>query len=316
MRRAGFLAATLALPALPALPAVAQSSLTPLRIAVIPGDISAEAYYARDLGTFRKAGIDAQISPLMNGPAISTAIAAGAIDVGFGNVISIAVAHDRGIPQQIVAPANIHTTAIPTAGILVVPKDSPLKTARDLNGKVIAVSGLANIADLSVCAYVDKNGGDSRTVKFVEMRFAPMVAAVLSGKVDAALIDAANEQHLEGPNADLRLLTNTFDAVSPRFSPAVWFASATWTEKNVALTKSFVAIMAETATWANEHHAESAAILAANLSKPVSDILAVRRVPYGVKMTPDLVQPSIDLSVKYLHIAPFPAQEIISLLAR
>lgn len=315
MRRTVFLAGAGAL-ALPAAPALAQASLGTLRIAVIPGDIAAEAYYAKDLGTFKKAGIDAEVTPLANGPAISAAIVSGAVDVGFGNVISIAVAHDRGIPLQILAPANIHLSANPTAGILVVQKASPIQTARDLAGKTIAVNGLTNIAELSVRAYVDKNGGDARTLKFIEMPFAPMVAAVLSGRVDAASIDAANEQHLEGPNADLRLLANVFDAVAPRFSPAVWFASETWAEKNPALARAFIAVTAQTAAWANEHHAESAAILAANLKKTVAEIMEVRRVPYGLKMTPDLVQPSIDVCVKYLGIKPFPAQDIISPFAR
>jgi len=63
-------ASALAAAALSATPAFAQTTQT-LRIALIPGDISGEAYYAKDLGFFKKAGYEVEFTPITSGAAIS-----------------------------------------------------------------------------------------------------------------------------------------------------------------------------------------------------------------------------------------------------
>jgi NitT/TauT family transport system substrate-binding protein len=296
-------------------PAGAQTA-TGLRIALIPGDIAAQPYYAIDEGFFKRAGIDAAITPITGGPAIASAVASGAVDIGYSNVVSLAVAHDKGLPVTIVAPANLHTTQVVTAGILTVLKSGPLRGAKDLNGKTVAVNALNNISDVAVRAWMDANGGDSRSLKFAEIPFPLMPEAVRTGRVDAASIDAANEQILSRPDGDLRRLANVFDAVGSRFVVSVWFSTAGWVERNAASAKTFVAVMSQTATWANANHGASAVILAKYLSKKTEDIEAVTRVPYATRLTPDLVQPSIDVAVKYLGIKPFAAPELIGALAR
>ncbi len=126
-----------------ALPARARAA-DALHIASIPLDAGAEAYYAYDLGYFRDAGIDAQVDSIPSGAAIASAVASGAIDIGFSNLISIAVAYKHNVPVTLLAPGSLYTASIPTS-VLMVPKNSPVKTARDLNGKTLAVNGLKTI---------------------------------------------------------------------------------------------------------------------------------------------------------------------------
>ena len=313
--RARFLAAAAAFGAATQRPAFAQPAPT-LRVALIPGDIAAEVYYAVDLGYFKKAGFDVELTPITQGPAIMAAVVSGAVDIGYSNVVSLAIGHDRGLPVTIVAPANLHTSQIVTAGILTVLKSSPLRTAKDLNGKTIAVNALNNISDVAVRAWMDANGGDSKTLKFTEVPFPLMPDAVRTGRVDAASIDAANEQVLTKPDGDLRRLADVFDAVGNRFVVSVWFATSAWVAGHQAEAKAFVAVMNQTATWANANHPASAEILAKYLKKTPEAIQSVTRCPYVVRLTPDLVQPSIDVAVKYIGIKPFAAPEMINPLAR
>jgi len=287
-----------------------------LRLALIPGDIAAQPYYAIDEGFFRRAGIDAAVTPITGGPAIASAVLSNAVDIGYSNVVSLAVGHDRGLPLAMIAPANLHTTQVVTAGILTVLKAAPIHAAKDLNGKTVAVNALNNISDVAVRAWMDANGGDAHSLKFTEMPFPLMPEAVRTGRVDAASIDAANEQILARPDGDLRRLANVFDAVGSRFVVSVWFTTTAWLEQNAAMAKAFVAVMSQTATWANANHPASAVILAKYLNKKTEDIEAVTRAPYAARLTPDLVQPSIDVAVKYLGIKPFRASEMISPLAR
>jgi len=196
-------------------------------------------------------------------------------------------------------------------------KNGPIKTAKDLAGKIVAVNGLNNISSVSVQAWVDKNGGDWKSVKFAEMPFPQMPDAVRSGRVDAASIDAANEQLLMKPDSDLRRLDNVFNAVGTHFTPSCWFTTTSWVSANPAEAKAFVSVMAQAATWANANHAASAAILGPYLSKTAQEIDSVTRAPYATRLTPDLVQPSIDAAFKYgLIKKSFPASDLISTLAR
>src|SRR6185437_7554997 len=129
---------------------------------------------------------DAEVTTLNFGQAVASAIAGGAADIGQSNIVSLATAHERGIDVAIVAPAGYYLAKAPTS-MLLVAKSSPLRTAKDFAGKTVAVNGLKNITQLSVQLWLDENGGDSNAVKFLELPFSEMGAALDGGRVDAAL---------------------------------------------------------------------------------------------------------------------------------
>jgi NitT/TauT family transport system substrate-binding protein len=293
-------------------PASAQA-LAPINVAAIPSDISGSAYYAAANGYFKKAGMEATFGSFNSGPAIAAAVVSGAADVGYSNVISLAIAHSKGLPVTILVPANLHVHNAPTAGLLAVKADSPIKTAKDFNGKIIAVIGLNNIADIAAREWIDKNGGDAKTVKSVELPFSAMKAAIEAGRVDGGVLDATGDPTLGKPGDTLRLVASTFDAVSQRFAPSVWFTTTDWVTKNPARAKAFVGAMREAGAWANTHHKESAIILAKYANNTPEQIDSYTRATYGDKLPPDLIQPNIDAAFKYgLIKTAFPASDIIS----
>lgn len=292
---------------------VAAREPSNVTIAAIPSDIAAEAYYAEQLGYFRKAGLASRLMPFTNGPSIAAAVVSGSADLGFSNVISLAIAHLRGLPFTILAPANLHVHGAPTAGILAVKKTSPIQSAKDLDGKTVAVTGLNNIAHIAARLWIDKNGGDSSKVKFIELPFSEMSPAIVAGRVDAAALDAIGDPTAGKPDDPLRRLGSTFDAVSPRFAPSVWFTTKAWVEKHPTEAKSFVAVMRQTASWANAHHHESAVLLTGFTHRSVAQIESVTRTTYGERISPELIQPDIDAAARYAVIKnAFSAAELIS----
>src|SRR5665213_1870616 len=114
-------------------PLFAQS-LTSLKVATTPTDIGAQLFYATDMGFFKAAGIEANTQVISNGAAITSAVLGGAIDVAQSNIVSLALAHQRGLDIVVIAPAGIYSSKEPTSA-LVVAKSSTYKTAKDLNGK-------------------------------------------------------------------------------------------------------------------------------------------------------------------------------------
>jgi NitT/TauT family transport system substrate-binding protein len=192
-------------------------------------------------------------------------------------------------------------------------KTSSITKAADFNGKIIAVTGINNISDIAAREWIDKNGGDSKTVKSVELPLPEMKAALESGRVDGANLDTTSDPTLNKPGDTLRFIGSTFDAVSPRFAPSVWFSTNDWVAKHPAAAKAFVAGMRESAVWAATHHRESADILSKYTHVTPAQINLVTRVTYGEHLTPDLIQPNMDAAVKFGVLkAAFPITDMIS----
>src|SRR5277367_6818182 len=123
--------------------------LIKIHIISVPIDVAAEPYYAVEMGFFRKAGIDAEVSSLANCPAIIAALVAGTVEFGSGGTVSVATAHEKCIPLVVVAPAGFYSDKAPTEQ-LVVAKTSSITQPKDLNGKTVAISGLKTIAEASL----------------------------------------------------------------------------------------------------------------------------------------------------------------------
>lgn len=278
----------------------AQNALIPFRVATIPSEFSAEVYYAKELGFFEKAGLDVAITPVQSGPAIVAALMGGAVDVGYSNILSVLIARDKGLPVTIVMPANLYQTKSATIGILAVAKTSPIHTAKDLDGKTVAVNGLNSMPHLGVRNWIDKNGGDSNTVKFIEVPFSSMAQALLSGRIDASgTFDTTSDPDLGKPGDPFRLVAQTFDAVSPNFVSGSWFSSDDFVAKHADATKRFIMAMKQAAVWANTHHHESALILAKYLNVPAATYETAVRTGFATGFKPESIKPIIDLAVRY-----------------
>jgi NitT/TauT family transport system substrate-binding protein len=239
---------------------------------------------------------------------LASAVAGGAIDIGQSNVVSISSAHERGIPFVIVAPASLYTSKQPQSALMVA-ANSPIRTAKDLNGKTIAVNGLQTISQLGPEAWIDQNGGTLSTVKFIEMPFGAMTDALKAGRVDAALI---SEPTLTDSRAHgVRLLDNVYDAIGNDFLIGSWFTTSAWAKAHPDLVRKYVAVMAQTARWANTHHAESAKILQAETQTTVTP--TTMRVIFGETLNNAQIQHLIDACAKYGVIKErFPAADIIA----
>ena len=78
----------------------------------------------------------------------------GDYQIGFSNTISLLIAASKNLPVQIISPgrARRHRTSREAWADLLVPKDAPIKDAKDLEGKTIAVNTLNNICEVTINA--------------------------------------------------------------------------------------------------------------------------------------------------------------------
>jgi NitT/TauT family transport system substrate-binding protein len=290
-----------------AVPASAQTT-TKLRVATTPIDIGAEVLWARDLGFFKKAGLDVDVQLINNGAAIASAVSGGAVDVAQGNLVTLATAHERGLPFVLIAPAGMYSSASPTTQ-MVVAKNSPLKTAKDLNGKTIGVSGLQNITQIAAVDWMTQNGGDPSTVHWIELPFPQMEAAVAAGRVQAAVI--AEPFLSDALDKETRAFAPIYDAIGTRFLIGAWFTTDAWAKAHPDVVKRFADVIEETAKWANGHHAESATILSKYTKAPIKP--NIKRASFAERLTASEIQPMIDATAKAKVLkSAFPANELFA----
>ncbi len=252
----------------------------------------------------------AEIQSISNGSAITAAVVSGAVDVGFANVLSLASAHQRGVPITLIAPASIYTTQAPTS-VLMVPNDSHARAAHDLDGKTIAVNGLKNITQLAPEAWLDTHGGDSKTVRFVEMPFPDMPLALTSHRVDAALVAEPVLTEARGP---ARVFAKAYDGIAPVFLIGAWFTSVAWAKQHPDLVRRFDDAMRATSQWANApaHHERSADVLSRSTKLPPELVRRITRAKYAERLDPHFMQSTIDAAAKYAILSSsFPATELV-----
>ncbi len=290
--------------------ASAQTKRTTIVSAGLPEDSATPVLYAIENGAFAKAGLDVTMQVQRSGPAVATGIAGGSYQIGKVSLNPLIDAHGRNIPFTIIAPGGMSTIDHPIAGLMVA-KDSKIKTAKDLNGQTIAVGALSDIFTLALRTWVDKNGGDSTSLKLVEIPISAIAAAIESGRVVAG---SANEPILGNAieSGKVKILARTFDAIGPRFMFTAWVAMKPWADANRAACEAFRKVVLETAAYGNKNPDKTVDAIAKFTLLEPSDVKKMARTQAATSLDPALIQPVIDIAARYKDIpARFEAKELI-----
>ena len=311
LSRREMLAACAAIPAgIAAGAAIPANAADPvkIRIATAASETSGAAMYAQDLGYFTQAGLAADLAFFQSGAVIVNTVVSGSADFGSSAVSSLALARGRGLPVTIVAPGGLSTGKEISA--IIVLKDGP-RTAAELNAKTMAVPGLNTFSQYTAQLWIDKNGGDSRTVKFVELPVPEMSTALDSHRVDAATTFEPGIT-LAMATGNFRVLGNCSAVVAPRWLNSVWFSTDSYVQQNPDVTRRFAGALRQAAVWANSHLEQSGQILV-KYSK-LDPALAARMVrdQQGTVLTPELLQPNLDVLARYSALPnPVTVQQLV-----
>src|SRR5918992_6108231 len=273
---------------------------------------NAALFVAMEKGFFKAEGLELETLPLAGGAPIINGVTSGDLQFGWSNVISLYQAHVEGFDFKLIAGGATNVKANKESHAIHVAKNSSIKTAKDLEGKTVAVNTLNNIVHLMAMAWIDKNGGGSSKVKFVEVPFPQMEATLSAGKVDAISVHepfatAAVEK------GGTRVLAQPWGDVLPKFLIASWFASEKWIQKNKQTAQAFVRAINRgiDAIHADSEASRSAMIKWAGLSANLAGKIGLPIFEKGLS-DKDL-QSTIDLTAKYKMISrSFKARELVS----
>jgi NitT/TauT family transport system substrate-binding protein len=310
-RRAEFLGAGAAFVAVPG----RLRAQTPAKIRMAAsgaGEDIAVALWAVQSGLFQKYGLDVDVSRLNNSASVTAAVLGGALDIGKASLFGIILARGKGLPIVLEAAAALYSSSKPDTA-MVVAKDSPIQNARDLNRKTIASASLGDLFTLLNSAWIDQNGGDSHTVKYLELPAPALADALVAGRVDAGslpeptLTDAVR-------SGKCRIIGYPNDVIGKLSVVTAYFCTTGFAAQNVAALRRFRKAMDESVAYVKAHQDEMNVLVAKYTGVDLKK-LATKNSTLATSanlLDARLTQPTIDIAAKYNAIPKaFPARDMI-----
>jgi ABC-type nitrate/sulfonate/bicarbonate transport system substrate-binding protein len=278
-------------------PAGAQSAAVSLSVGTNAADDVTPLLWAKATGMFAKAGLDVDIQKLTSGSAVTSAVIGGSIDIGRSSVFPLISARNHGVPVKLIAPAEL-TEGQDPSGALIVLKDSPITSGHDLNGQTLASPALKDYFEISTRAWIDANGGDSKTTKFVELPIASDLAALEAGRIAAVGLPnpfLANAL----ATGKVRVLGRPNTAIAKRFLVTGYFAMETFIDQHRDALARFARTMHDSTVYTVAHPAETVAVVAPFWGVDPQVLANMARSTEALTLDPKDLQPMIDVALRY-----------------
>ena len=217
----------------------AQAQTVKLKVGVPVVIDSAPFFAAVDQGYFKADGLDIEVttSPVSN--PLLTQLAAGQLDIAFSNIVTVSQAIENGLDFKVVLPGTLMKEGN-DVNPCIVAKDSPIKTAKDMEGKRLASPALNNIIWLYARAWLEKGGADLSKVRIIEVPFAQMLDAVTSGQAEAVCpTEPFFTRAME--SGKVRVLGFIYHEVTPNLESVMGLARGAWLKDpaNAAVLERF-----------------------------------------------------------------------------
>ncbi len=193
-------------------------------------------YVAESLKLYEKYGIKAEITAYKGGAAAMEALAAGAADLINFFPPGVALAYTRGVKSKVVAGG----TSTPKGWWIMVGKDSPIKSPKDLAGKKIGVTSVGSTT-YYFAKWAAHYGGVE--AEYVPVGGGGLVPHLIKGSLDAIVAFPALSYKVQSAGQG-RILIDLGKEMKENL-PDVWVATQEIIDKNPELVrKSLQALFA------------------------------------------------------------------------
>ncbi|MGH2821091.1 MAG: ABC transporter substrate-binding protein [Actinomycetota bacterium] len=243
-----------------------RAEVTVLDTAGVP---SAFLGFGVEQGFFEEEGLDVKVQESEGGAEALPAVVSGDVQFAGSNVVSVLLASTEGLDVKIVAPGTF-TRESPSEDFsaIMVAGESEIRSARELEGKVIAVNTLKNITEVTTRAALEEEGVDASTLKLRELPFPDMAPAVQEGEVDAAyLIEPfVTQAQQEG----MRVVERPYTGTMPGLQVGSYVATTRYIESDPDQVEAFAAAIGRTGTYVEDNPEEFRAYLSDKAELPAS----------------------------------------------
>jgi len=275
-----------------------SSQPTTLKVGVIPIADVAPLYLGVKQGFFEDEGL--KIEPVLaeGGAAIVPAVMSGDNQIGFSNTTSLIIAASKQLPVQIIAQGVQGGTGEDDAwDAVLVPKGSEITSAEDLAGKTIAVNTLNNVGPLTINTALERRGIDYEGVKYVEVPFPDMNAALEAGRVDAAWV--VEPFYSQGLAAGSKALLHPYEETAETLTVATYFASKQYIAENRDVVERFKRAIERSLQYASENPDAVRQILAEYTQIPPEAARSIKLPVWSPDLGEQTIEQTIELATRY-----------------
>ena len=277
-----------------------------LKVGVIPIADVAPLYVGMDKGFFKQEKLTIKPQLAEGGAAIVPSVMSGGNEIGFSNTTSLIIARSKKLPVKIISQGDIGgTNAKDAPDGLLVGKGSDIKSARELEGKTVAVNTLQNVGPLTINRSLEKRGVDYKKVKYVEVPFPEMGQALEAGRVDAIWV--VEPFVTAGRGAGAKVLFNPFEETAKSFTVATYFTTEKYVAENRDVVDRFVRAMGKSLEYADSHPEEVRKTVLDYTKIPPKAARAMVLPQWGKELNEPTIQTTARLAEKYGFVEQAPS---------
>lgn len=226
----------------------AEDGPTKMTVGLIPVADYAPVTYALEKGYFEAEGLDIEIQSLQGGAAAVPGLLSGDLQVSVTNWVSFVQAVTKNTPIRAFAPGAVATPGY--SGIYVA-KGSDITDPAGLQGKVVAVTELKTITELTTREALKEAGVDPGGVQFTTVPLNSIVPAVNEGQVAGGwLVEPFISQ---GKAAGQRQLLDVYAGRFRDVSIGGYITSAKFAAENQDALKGFAAALGKAVNEMNDN---------------------------------------------------------------
>jgi NitT/TauT family transport system substrate-binding protein len=283
-----------------------SSEPTTLKIGLIPIADVAPVFLGQKKGFFKEQNITLDPQFAAGGAAITPAVVSGDFDIGFSNTVSMLIAGSKDLPIQIISQGVLGGTDEKEAWAdLLVKKGSPaIDDPKTLEGKTIAANTLNNICGVTINASLEAEGVDVSKVKYTEVPFPEMNAALEKGSVDAAC--QVEPFVSQGKASGFVGIAPFYVRTAPDLTVATYFASRQFVEEQGDVVDRFVTAMNKSLEYAESNPEEVRDVLTEYTEIPPEAAQKIKLPSWKPELTTDTIEKLSELSEKYGYIEQQP----------
>lgn len=223
---------------------------TKVRVSTIPIIDTAPLSAAIAQGYFKQEGLDVDTTPVVGGAVGLPAVAAGQIQIGYSNIVSIVLGAHEGLGVQIIAAGSASGDAPPNTAGLIARKADGVKSGKDLEGKRVAVNTRNSINWLVVREWARLTGGDADLINFLEVPFPSIPDGVRGKQIDVGF---TVEPFLSASTAsgELELIGWPYDRIMKRVPISQFVATEAYAKANPKVIEAWVRAYNRGIDWVN-----------------------------------------------------------------
>ena len=275
-----------------------SSGTQTLKVGVIPIADVAPLYLGIDKGFFKEEQLKIEPQLAEGGAAITPAVVSGDFQIGFSNTISLLIAASKDLPVEIISQGVLggKTEEEAWADLLVL-EDGPIQDGKDLEGKTIAVNTLENICEVTIKASLEKEGVDVDKLKFSEVPFPDMNAALEQKRVDGACV--VEPFVSQGTAGKAKGIDPFYVRTAPDLTVATYFTTKQYAEESADTVDRFVRAMNKSLEYAQSHPDGVRKVLLDYTEIPPEAVEAIKLPIWRTDLNEPTIEKLSELSRKY-----------------